>query len=115
MMTATRTEAVKIDLELNTVLAKKYEDELKTIFKGRPSWCSGGGLRDGDLLKVSYGFYASYFDECEACLRAVAKIVEDESVVVNVNVEELRYGESLILKLGGLLQELQTKIAERKQ
>lgn len=115
MQMPTRIEAVKINFELDSALSAKYKDEIKTITDGSCHWAHDGSILPGDVLKLSYGFYVSYFGKVEACLKAVAKILEDDKVVVGVDVEELRHGECLILRIGELLKDLQTKIAERKQ
>ena len=114
-MTTTRTEAVKINFELDAALTGKFKDELNTIMDGSTHWAHNGGMLPGDVLKLSYGFYINYFGKVEACLRAVAKLLEDKDVVVGVDVEELRHGECLILRIGELLKEVQIKLEERKQ
>lgn len=67
----------------------------------------------GDVFNLTYSFTCDYFGAVEQCLRAVASIVRDPSVVVDVSLAEVNHGEILLLSVVDALRELKRNLDAR--
>lgn len=88
----TRSEKVKIYLELDKNQDSKYKDNLKIILGSKKQEISRG-----DILKVDFDFFADYFGEVEAKLDAISRILTDSSVVRKADIQELKHGRSVVV------------------
>lgn len=101
-----RTEKIVIKMTLDKARAEKHKDALGVLPIVAPK------MNEGDELKASYTFNCNYLGNVAGCLRAVLDIVRDKGVVSQVEINELKHGESLILEIGAALKDLQRELAQ---
>jgi hypothetical protein len=107
----TRNEVVKIDFAFTPSQTNQHFHNLEALVGQNkvPALCSG------DTFKFSYRFTVDYFGQIEAALKAVAAILQDRTVGIEATVSEFSYGESLILKVGAALRDVQIAMEKRRQ
>jgi hypothetical protein len=67
----------------------------------------------GEVINLHYRFSASYFGRVEEVLRAVGRILDDPTVVVDVQLDELKHGECLIQTILLQIQEIRKKLSKQ--
>lgn len=105
-MLATRQENIHIILKLNKDQADLHDAAILTLM-GKNSVMLVG---EGDTLTVRYKFSCEYFGNVEARLAAICNLVDTPELVVSADIEELKYGESLLVKCVDHIRELQAKL-----
>jgi hypothetical protein len=110
--TPTRIEHILIRLELDKSAYDRHKadvDRLCGLFYQ--------AINNGDTLKVSYDFCATYFGDVGASLEAVSRILDDEKIITHASVYELQRGRSIIVgvveKLTRIIDKLENKSNER--
>jgi hypothetical protein len=88
-----RSEVILIRVALDKSAYGRPEHNLKTVMPNAPD------IAEGDTLKLSYEFRADYHGDVAAKLDAIGRIVADESLVKAVEIEELKYGRSVIVQI----------------
>ena len=103
-MSETLREEIRITAKLDHAAASRHWIDLTTVMPGvlRTS--------DGDTLNLSYEFNAVYYDDVTSKMEAIIRILSDESVVREVNIEELRRGRSVFVDLVSQLTRLIDKL-----
>ena len=96
-----RVEQLKIGMRLNKAQCDKHQAAIAAIAQYSPS------IIDGDLLSLNYSLACEYIGNVEQGLRAVLSILKDRNVVRSVSLDELRYGESLIVEVLDHIREIQ--------
>jgi hypothetical protein len=87
-----RTEEIVINLEFDQDQTSNHLEDINFVFDL--------SCRKGDRVpKASYRFFADYYHQCDAHLEAISRILDDDSVVVNASIEELRHGKSIFVNV----------------
>lgn len=105
-----RIEEIKILFRLDKKTARDHDEAVKLLLEGRPH----PDIQDGDRLNLSYSFSCLYYGNIVQKLNAVRSMLADRKLVVDVSVQELRHGESIIVSLLDELRALQRDIAARQ-
>lgn len=103
--TPERTEKLEIKLELDKTRADKFKSEVDLLTEGMVPL-----VDEGDTLKVTYTFSVDYFGNIVKGLQAVRALLSDRWVVRDVNINELKHGESLIVELLDELRKVQASL-----
>lgn len=101
----TRIEELKINLKLNYDGAVRHRDDVKLVLGNSPDVCT----RPGETKEINYKFWVEYLGRTEEKLKAINRIIADESAVVTCSIDELNYGRSLIVSVVAQL----TRIIDR--
>jgi hypothetical protein len=106
-MPVTRLETICIDMALDRAAAVAHSDELAIL------GASIAPQADDETLRCVYKFNIEYFDRIERRLAAVEQILADETVVVDISVDALRHGQSIVEGLFNRLALIRQVLARR--
>lgn len=110
-MYSQRQENIQVKLELEAAAAKRHALALKILLrKGIEEY----GLREGDTIKVDWGFVCSYMEDVAVQLEALGSICDDPDVVVNAECDTLMEGKVLVHEVLHKLKKLIKKVQKRQ-
>lgn len=109
--TPTRTEHLQVRMDLNKSAGDRHAENLKLLLGSR----NPESFLSGDTLKVTYDFYCHYLGNVEKCLRAVSAMCADPGVVVNASIDELNFGESVLISCVDHLRRIQQDVRARTE
>jgi len=101
-------ERINFKMTLKSKHVDRYSEELETIIVGKYK------IGEKDTLDVDYKFFIEYYENITRRLRAIINILEDPEIVVNVDMEELNRGESLIFEFYKKYLEVSLALKNRK-
>lgn len=104
-MILTRTEKLRIFLELDKSQCDKFIKEIESLGK-HPNLV----INQGDRYKITYDFWIEYFGNTVKNFRSIRKILSDPKVVRQISVEELYHGESIIVELLDEIRKVQASL-----
>jgi len=103
---ATRLERLHFNLTLNREQAEDHAADVKLLL------CGGTPPtpRDDDSLMLHYEVFCGYYDNVEARLAAIGRLLDVPGLTREVNLEELNYGHSLFVGIIRQIEALQAKL-----
>jgi hypothetical protein len=81
----TRTEQLKIEVDLNADKFEKFRSRLKPFIADAHSIV----IQEGDVFKVSYSFTAEYYGSIVERFEALILMINDPEITVRASIEEL--------------------------
>ena len=88
-----RSETVLIRIDLDKKAWKRHKTDIRTVMPTAPE------IEDGDMLKFKYEFNIRYYGDIVEHFEAIGRVVEDESLVKDIKIDELIHGRSVIIDI----------------
>ena len=83
-----REEQLKLNIILDYLQSEKYDKEINILLKNKPK------VNKKDSLVLNIDWSINYYD-CVKKFESLCTILEDEKIVLNVDLKELKHNHSL--------------------